>query len=263
MPRYQFDPARAAALGSLGDEVLFWSKFGRNPDVDAATSAEDIHCHGGLYAGFPATNVQTITVTSDSDSDTSDGTGARTWRIVGLDGNGDLTYEDVILNGTGGVVTTQTFYRAFRSYGLTAGTGGVNAGNISLTHTTSGAYFAYAVAGFGHCQSAVFTVPADYYGVITRLHGECSNNGASAQEATLAVITKDVGSTGLERVRDPFIVSTGAPSNREITGGILVRELTDISLRAIGATSDNLIMVGSFDIFITKGKPGTYADLYT
>lgn len=165
-------PAAAAAspvavlAQSFGGPV--W-KFGFNGDV--SSSEEPIWDLGGAYSGLlsAATKIQ---VASASANDTSAGTGARTVRIIGVDANFAECYEDVTLTGqTAAPVagTTQTFLRVHRAYCLTAGTGGTNAGNISVASNgdtftagvpAAGDTLARISTGEGQTLMAIYTVPA-------------------------------------------------------------------------------------------------------
>lgn len=62
------------ALGQVPNNDIH-TKFGINPDVDAATAPEDIWNGGGTYTGFPvggtATVAETLQVFSSSTADTA------------------------------------------------------------------------------------------------------------------------------------------------------------------------------------------------
>jgi len=111
------------------------NKFGRNSDIDTAAE-ETIWANGGMYT-FP-TAAQTLDVVSSDANDTSAGTGARTVEIQGLDGSYDAVTETVTMTGTTPATTTATFLRVNRAMVKTAGSGGVNAGAITIDQTTSG-----------------------------------------------------------------------------------------------------------------------------
>ena len=94
-----------------------------------------------MAEGLPANSIYLLTkpssaqcaVASASADDTSAGTGLRTILIIYLDGNGDEQNEIVTLNGTTKVLTTATDMTAINLLiGLTAGSGGFNAGNIYI-----------------------------------------------------------------------------------------------------------------------------------
>lgn len=138
--------------------VVSWNKWGYNLDVDTG-SQESIWPPGTPLS--PLTTARTIGVASSSTADTSAGTGARTIRIVGIDANRDYQTEDVTMNGTSTVTTTKTWLGINRAEVLTAGSGLVNAGNITLTATTAGTVQAYIPASSGITQQAFFFTEAN------------------------------------------------------------------------------------------------------
>lgn len=85
-------------------------------------------------------------------------------------------------------------------------------------------------------------------GLVTRFRVAVSNNQSTAQEATVALATREFGSS-LWRLREPLICSTTTAAEDRNTGGIVIPEKTDVTLRVVTATSDNLLAVGRFDIF--------------
>lgn len=133
-------------------------KFGRNSDVDIG-AAETIWANGGAYT-FP-TAAQTVDVVSSSANDTnSAGTGARTVELQGLDGSYLEVSETVNMNGTTAVTSSNTYLRLNRAIVRTAGSGGQNAGTITIDQTTSGTVMAGIAAGLNQTQLGVYTVPA-------------------------------------------------------------------------------------------------------
>ena len=73
---------------------------------------------------------QTVKVASTSTSDTSDGTGARTVLLSGVDSNLEPLTEIITMNGRTAVTSTETFKAVEKVQVLTAGDGGSNAGDI-------------------------------------------------------------------------------------------------------------------------------------
>jgi len=91
-------------------------KFGRNTDSD---TGDDIWDGSAAYP-FPAA-AATTTVASGDANDTSDGTGARTIDVMGLDANYASVTESVTMNGTSNVTLSTSFLRVFRAYVTTVG----------------------------------------------------------------------------------------------------------------------------------------------
>ncbi len=115
---------------------------------------------------FPA-SAAIMAFASDDANDTSAGTGLRTILIVYLDANYDEQEETITLNGTTKVVSVASMLRINYMIGQTAGSGGINAGNIyvglnSDTFTAGApdtAIFHTLGAGLVLSSCGVFTVP--------------------------------------------------------------------------------------------------------
>lgn len=153
-------------------------KFGRNADVDAA-SAEDVWATGGTRTYLAA--AETMDVVSDSANDDGDpvGTGARTFRVEGLDGSGASVTEDVTLNGVTTVTTSQTYSIVFRAFVLTAGTVGSNDGTITITPTTTSAATQATIApGDGQTLVGHYTIPAGKTGYLVSASGGLEASGS-------------------------------------------------------------------------------------
>lgn len=152
---------KEVALGRRQGWVT-WNKFGYNEDIDTTTDPEVIASFGGSWS--PATSAETLdVVSSDTNDDGSPaGTGARTIRITGVDTNWAVLEEDVTLDGTTTVTTTGSFLGINRVVVLTVGSGGINAGTISITGNSSSNNYAEIPASEGTTQQCIFHVPADH-----------------------------------------------------------------------------------------------------
>ena len=173
---YFVDVARGLVTGHSLVHV-----FGENPDIDAGL--EDLWGGGGDYTGFDATTAETVDVTSSSANDTAAGTGARTVRLYGLDGSLAEQTEDITMNGTSDVVSANTYLRLDKVMVLTAGSGGENAGAITVHQTTTTAnVFAEVPAGFNHSMISAYTIPAGKTGFFLDWFVEMAGgNNASSQ----------------------------------------------------------------------------------
>ena len=220
------------------------NKFGRNSDVDAA---EDIWEGGGDYTGFPTGSAETLTIVSSSADDTSDGTGARTLRIFGLDSDFELQQEDITLNGTTNVTTTNTYMRVYRAYVLTAGSGDTNAGVITINHTTTTSnVFASIQAGFGQTHLSNYTVPSGFTGYLKRFHASILDSNTNRAEVAIK-IREENGATRLQR---PFIITTNSNVTENIYGGIAYPEKTDIVFRAVSVNNANANITVTWDMLL-------------
>jgi len=131
-------------------------KFGHNGSV--GTSEETIWDGGGIYPWL--TSAVAMSIVSDDANDDIAGTGARTVIVQGLDTNFLEVEEEVELDGLTPVITTQTFIRVFRARVLTAGSGGVQAGDITISN--GGTTYAQMLNGHGQTLMCIYTVPKDH-----------------------------------------------------------------------------------------------------
>ena len=130
-------------------------RFGHNGNVGA--SYETVWCNSSVYTYMAAAN--RLLVSSSSAQDGVAGTGTLTLQLKGLDANYDLLTETVTMTGIVPVQTTASFLRLFTSKSITAGTAGINVGNITITDSTATIIAGYIEAGEGKTQNAIYTVP--------------------------------------------------------------------------------------------------------
>lgn len=228
------------------------NKFGTNADVDTDTLPEDVWEGGGTYTGFPS-DLELVEVVSASANDASAGTGARTVRITGLDADYNVLSEIVTLNGTTPVDTVAQFRRVHTATVLTAGSGGVNAGIITIRHTTTTAnVFVTIPVGRNQSNCSGYTVPAGYTAYMRKMHAAI--RGTTQASATAAIEgniwTRPFG--GVFRSRRPFVVNTSYRLQDDIYGGIAFTEKTDLVIRITAASASNLSVNAGYDLILVK-----------
>ena len=143
-------------------------KFGANSAV--GTTAEDIWAAGGKYS-WP-TVAETVRIRSGGNAaDDSNGAGAQTVLVIGLDSNLAEIMETITTAGaSASSATTDAFFRINRAYVATTGTyGGSNTGDIIIENTTSTDILAQIVALRGQTQQAIYTVPANWTAHLMKL----------------------------------------------------------------------------------------------
>ena len=160
------------AIGGKGPYMCAANKFAYNGAV--GTTAEDIWTAGGVKSYL--SSAETVDVVSSDANDTSDGTGARTVQIYGLDGNYEMLDETIILNGTTPVTSSNSYLRLYRAVVRSAGSGGVNAGDITVDASTSSS--TCALVSTGDCQTlqSQYTVPANHYALIGHIEVTTARN---------------------------------------------------------------------------------------
>jgi len=144
--------------------------FGHNPDVDDGVEAT-VWPVSGVLLGHPASPT-IMKISSSSANDDAAGTGARTVRILGINGTGGYTSETVTLDGQTAVNTVNTYDAIESMTVLTAGSGGVNAGIIYAgtgTVTSGVPAVKYSAIGTGDNVSLVghWTCPTGFTGYLT------------------------------------------------------------------------------------------------
>jgi hypothetical protein len=183
-------------------------KFGMNPDIDTASGYETIWGGGGDYTGFSAA-AQTVDVSSSSTADTSAGTGAQTIKVFGLDGSYNEVSEEITMNGTTAVTSSNSYLRLNRVKVLTAGSGGENAGIITVGQTTSGDVFAAVPIGYNQTMICVYTVPNGYKAYVL----EWGAHLAGRSSATSIVRFKSREEGGTFQVKEQSLLQNGATTS--------------------------------------------------
>jgi hypothetical protein len=243
-------PALDMALGRFaGFEAGV--KFGRNADVDAP---EDIWNGGGVYTGQPESYTpELIEVFSSDANDTSAGSVARTVRIFGLKTATSTAYEseDITLSGVTGVDSVSTWWRVNRVYVLTAGTGGANAGTITVrAKTTTANVFAVMPIGFNQTTIAAYTIPAGKSLILNHIRGAITKTGGSAASATLTLRVREVG--GVYRAIRVFDLQAGAALDNPEYSSSLIPAGTDMKFRIDEVSTTNVVCDASFQYVLVS-----------
>ena len=229
-------------------------KFGRNSDVDTGTVPEDLWEGGGLYSGHPQNfTPETVDVFSSSSADASGGTGARTVRIRGLKTDQSTAYEeeDITLNGTNAVTSINSWWRVNRVKVLTGGSGGANAGVITVRSTTTTAnVFAAVPVGSNQSQIGAFTVPAGQIMVLKRLRIAITRATGAAGSATVSLREREPG--GVFQAARIFEIQTGAPAEFTSFAGERIVAGTDMKFEIEAVSDNNSIFDGAFEYVLVK-----------
>jgi hypothetical protein len=228
------------------------NKYGTNSDIDTASVPEDVWEAGGVYTGFPS-SAENIEILSSSAADASAGTGARTVRVMGLDADFNSLSETITLNGTTPAASVGQFIRVHTATVLSAGSGGVNAGTITVRQATTEAnVFLNLNPGRNQSNCSAYTVPAGYTAYMRSLHmairGTAQANTPAAIEGN--IWTRAFG--GVFRSRRPFVVSSNYRLYDAIYGGIPFTEKSDIVLRVTASSGDNVSVAGGYDLLLVK-----------
>jgi hypothetical protein len=239
------------ALGNINNYFI-GTKFGRNPQIDINSAPEDMWAPGGLYTGHPVSfTPQTVNVFSSSTTDTSAGTGARTIQISGLKSPTSTDYEteNITLNGTTQVTSINTWWRVNRVKVLTAGTGGQNAGTITVRSTTTTAnVFVVMPIGFNQSTIGAYTVPFGKTMIIKRVRVTITRASGAAGSATISLRVRPAG--GVYNSARIFELQTGGSTEFESLGGLVIESGSDIKYRIDSVSDNSTIAEGAFEYIL-------------
>ena len=223
-------------------------KFGHNADIDTGT--EDVISVGGNQSFFTAAqaaldiDIASSDGADDNDTPAGGGTGARTITIEGIDGDGLPQSETIALNGAGDVHPTLAYLFIHRAYVATSGSGGVNAGNITID--VGGANtMAYIGASDGQTLMATYVIPS-IYAEPRMICWYATVSGAVNGNVTFDV--QKFETDGAWRVQERVNLSEGTTYNANLEKNpILYSPLDRIRIRAT-SSANNMAVSAGFDL---------------
>jgi hypothetical protein len=240
-------PGLAIALDLVAN-TTFIRKFGANRSVDTGSVPESIWSGGGLYP-WPAAPV--LLEVLGGALDVSPSAGAWTVEVHGLDANWESQVAVVTLNAATPVaIPTITWRRVFRARVVTAGSGGVNAGAITIRVASGGTTLALIEAGLGQTTMAIYTIPAGCTGYITQIRSSVVRDSPSVTIVSAIAFF----------VRDNAVANAAWNMRLEQTAGQSVRtavpgkltEKTDIDSRVMYVSASSAQVVAEFEIVLVK-----------
>lgn len=228
------------ARGRIQNLQLF-DKFYYNSAV--GNTEEDVWTTGGTLTH--QTSTQTLEIVSASGNDTSGGTGARTVKIFGLDGNYESQNETLTMNGATAVDTVNKYLRIHRLAVITAGTGGKNAGVITLRVDGGGDTQGEIVAGDNQSLMSQFTIPANKTAFLTKY----SIGVGKAQDATVRFCARVVDEVfQVKKIHVLFEAYLPPTVEHEI----MFEEKTDIVVRAV-TSAGTVAVSGNYGLLLVNG----------
>ncbi len=247
---YHTQVARSLVPGQKG--VL---QFGRNGDIDMGSTPEDVWEGSGIYV--PPTVAMIHSMVSTSTDDAAAGTGARTVRIEGLDTSFLEITEDLTLNGTTAVSTTLAYRRINFVRVETAGSGQVNAGDITLTMQNAPVTVtAHLETGRGQLTQAIYTVPAGTTGYMGRLYAIVNKSGVAASTASVTLF----GRTGIDgsepAIRNKFTAGLSRDGagyiSHDLTPPMVLDGPCDLFFRVEEVSANDTSVDAGFDIVLVE-----------
>jgi len=230
LPRYEIDIAKGIVPGRIAVR-----RFGHN--LACGATEETIWGLSSLYVYL--TSAEQLKVSSSVPAtDFPASTGAWNVLIYGLDANYRIITETVTLENPGPATTIQFYLRVCVAEVVTAGTGGKNAGNISIKNNANTNTLAYIPIAENESHMAFCTIPAGHrFIMLARQGGELA-----AKVSHILFYIREYGSVWkLKRdiaVKDDhFYVRMSMPW--------IIPERADLEVRAT-ATAGSGIVFGGF-----------------
>lgn len=217
--------------------IQIFEKFGYNLDVDPGDVPEDVWGPGGVYTGFPRSGFGTIDIYSTSANDALGGTGLEVVTLFGLDNEFNLVQEEINLNGTTHVTTSNVYSRVFRIRGEQSNNGNNDTFNdgIIVTELTASPSVVFTRIPVGLNQTVLggYTVPANKTLLIQNLTVTMAANSNSTAEGAIWVRPFDKA----PRLIQYFTCSVAAPF--DLSGRFVFQEKTDFIVRITSVTNNN------------------------
>lgn len=158
-------------------------RFGVNPDLTAGTA--DVWVVGGQRV-LPTTAGQ-VSIASTSAQDAPTGTGIRRVRVIGLDSDYRYKFEDIDLNGTTPVLSTDSdWWRVNRMFGILGGSSQSAVGTIDATLDSN--IQARVTAGRGQTLQCLHTVQANTTLVVNQVFASTGRLGNGDVEIEFQVL---------------------------------------------------------------------------
>jgi hypothetical protein len=224
-----------------------------------------------IVRALPATN-KTIQIISDNVADAAAGTGARTVRVYYLDQAGAEHYADYTLNGNtavvnadkkDGVVTGAAIVDCWRVQYLavlTAGSGGVNAGGISVNDSTQ-AYttgipntatlvYGFMAAGFNISHHGMYTVPKGYRAQIKQKLFGVIDATATVKYGKFQIGVGNTATGLMETVMAAGDSSNSGGTTFPMAFETILDEMSDIRFQGLGLSAATSELIAIIDLIV-------------
>lgn len=241
-------------LGNIpGHKMLH--KFGRNDSI--SNGVWDIVSPTGPSGSFPSSGSPVRIQAGGHAEDTSNGAGARSIIVIGIDTDLNEVSETVVTAGANAsAYTTTSFWRIYRSYVDSVGTyTGNNMNNIVLE--TDGVFDSMVIlAGEGQTQHGGFSIPQNKTGYILNI--EVMTDGQ--KPADIRIFTREnftnvTAPMSPKRLRLYFDGILGHMEIQPKSPMLVLPELSDFWVEARGSGSSTEVSV-NYDVLIIDDDPG-------
>lgn len=217
------------------------------------TTFETIWGNSSAYV-FLAVAMSAPTIVSASANDAAAGTGARTVRITGVNASFALVTEDIALNGTTPVNLVGTYMSINSIIVLTAGSGGVTAGNLTLA--AGGTTHGLVLAGRNESTSFIYTVPAGYKLLMEDFTYSAEAASTGGSRAQISYITN----LGLSMVYGPWSQPTNDNISLRFNVPLVFPEKTQLQVQALQAATGAGASAFATCVLLNQNAPTSQAD---
>ena len=231
--------------GSYLDGITFQAsafihKFGSNPEIKnsglSVASPETIWDGSNEY-NFPSDDGENMEIVSTSGSDTQDVV------VQGLDENFiDKTWTGTLTGST--AVNIGTWTRIFRAYN----DGNANfVGDITINEVGGSTDYLKILDGNNQTLMAIYTIPADKIGYLTRYSLSAQNEQSSSSiHFTAQIRTREFGK--VFRVREIVSFGTSHDTERVLQFPTKLQPKTDIIFNVVNSDGNNGAVNADFDV---------------
>lgn len=231
--------------GSYLDGITFQAsafihKFGSNPEVKQSglsVSSPETIWDGSNEYNFPSDDGENMEIVSTSGSDTQDVV------VQGLDENFiDKTWTGTLTGST--AVNIGTWTRIFRAYN----DGNTNfTGDITINEVGGSTEYLKILDGNNQTLMAIYTIPADKVGYLTRYSLSAQNEQSSSSiHFTAQIRTREFGK--VFRVREIVSFGTSHDTERVLQFPTKLQPKTDIIFNVVNSDGNNGSVNADFDI---------------
>ncbi len=238
LPRYEIDIAKGIVEGRVAVD-------GHGHNLTAAATEETIWTMSSLYTYL--TSAEQLKVSSSVPAtDIPASTGAWTVLVHGLNANYRPIIETVTLLNPGPVTTTLSFLRVFHAHVMTAGTGGKNAGIISVKNNANAVTLSAIAVGENESHMAIYTVPVGLRFIMLEWHG----GELAAKESHILLYIREY--EALWQLKKEVILKDTS-FIFPMTIPLIVPERSDIELRCTANAGAGIIF-GEFSGYTEENK---------
>jgi len=233
-------------------DISTMRKFGNNPDIDTATTPEDVWSYGGTY-----TFLSSAATLYASSSDAGD---AVEITVEGLDADWNVQTSTVTLNGQsqveiGSGLTWIRCYRAYNSDSTDLAGDVYVAESDTLTGgvpDTASKVKAMIVAAEQQTNMAIYTIPAGYTGYFMR--GYISQVISRSSYAVVELRARLFGGVFRTGIRDGLVSTGSSRIDQYYPIPAAYPPKTDIKATVTEVGANNMDISAGFDLLLVKNS---------